>query len=385
MGTKLNKLLDQLFEKEIILDSKARKALIIFQGEFVEKYLFSIKEISKEISEIDILQNFAKISKERGYYRPIIKDEACLNLKNVRHPVVEISKNLENNYVSNSVYLNKDKNILCLYGANSSGKSTLLKASSLAVILNQMGCFIPASEGSELSIYEYILTRMTTFDSLSEGFSTFTMEMHELQESLRFMNKKSLFLLDEIGRGTSPEDGEAIAFAVLDYMSSNTFEGVGFFATHYHDLYSKIKNYKNIQIFHTHVEVKNKRLVLFRDLREGKGSGSYGIKVAESCGINDTIIRSASNYFKKYAPIKTSRYNSNEFGIICEWCDDRPVEETHHLEPQLQGKKKSFQREDGSVLHINDKRNIMMVCSTCHNEIENGDVKLVNKDDIKDR
>lgn len=350
-----------------------------FQRDFSNMFGSFLLEVSDEIAEIDVLLNFANISKERDYKRPklIESKHAYFNFKEIRHPVVELNHNLEEDFVPNSVTLNEEEDIITIYGANSSGKSTLLKSVALNIIMSQIGCFIPSAKGSELSPFQSILTRMTTYDSLSEGLSTFTMEMKELYLALKYTNEKSLFLLDEIGRGTSVEDGEAIAYATLEFLSSRENKGVTFFATHYHNLVKEIKKHDNILIKHLDCYVNEKgKLKFSRILKDGEGTGSYGIDVAESCGLPKSLIRVAQNYNKKYAPLKFSHYNSKVMGIICPFCENEEVQETHHKINQKQGKVKSV-IINGVKKSINHKSNIIMICGTCHNKITNEEMKIV--------
>jgi DNA mismatch repair ATPase MutS len=224
---------------------------------------------------------------------------------------------------------------------------------------------------------------MTTFDSLAEGLSTFTMEMKELQISLKYKKKKTLFLFDEIGRGTSADDGEAIAYATLDFLTSQENNSVTFFATHYHNLVPAISKFDNIQIKHMDcIPLPNNKIKFSRKLIDGPGDGSYGIIVAASCGVPDVLIRSAQNYNKIYAPLKRSRYNKKVEGIICPFCENNPVQETHHIVDQLQGKVESI-LINGVKKSINHPSNIIMICGSCHNKITRKELIVNTKRDIE--
>lgn len=363
------------------------KALKLWR-EFLKKlsgdYGKSLYEIADKIAEIDVLNNFARISNDRGYNRPKIIDDdhSYLNFKNIRHPVVENNFKLEEVYTPNNVSFDEGKDIICIYGANSSGKSTLLKAIALNVIMLQIGCYIPADKESEFTPFQNILTRMTTYDSLSEGLSTFTMEMKELKESLNYTNKRSLFLFDEIGRGTSVEDGEAIAFATLDYLSKESNIGLTFFATHYHKMAPRLESLKNISIknMETYIDSYG-NLDFTRKLEDGVGDGSYGIDVALTCGLPPELVRIAKNYNKQYSGLKTSRYNTNVKGIICPICDNNPVQETHHIIDQKQGRIKEV-IISGVKKNINHKDNLVMICGSCHNKITRKEIEIITKKDV---
>jgi DNA mismatch repair protein MutS len=364
---------------------KAFKEWRLFLSKVSELFGKDLHSISEEISKVDVLNNFARISQERDYNKPTLieSEHSFLNIKNLRHPVVENNFRLEEEYTPNDIFFDKDKDIMCIYGANSSGKSTVLKALALNIIMAQIGCFISSDKGSELTTFQNILTRMTTYDSLSEGLSTFTMEMKELNESLRYTEQRSLFLFDEIGRGTSAEDGEALAFSTLDYLSKEDNKGLTFFATHYHKMGPKLIQYDNICIKNMDTYIDNiGKLSFTRKLVDGVGEGSYGIDVALSCGLPEDLIRVAKNYNKKYAPLKKSRYNSNVRGIICPLCDNNPVQETHHIIDQKQGQIKEV-IINGIKKHINHKDNLMMICGSCHNKITRKEISIVRKRDVK--
>lgn len=342
--------------------SEAKKEWANFQQKFTALYGLDIISLSEMIAEIDVLSSFARISKDRGYYKPKIIDGIGFNFKNMRHPVVEIG----NRYIANDVSLVKN-DTLVIYGANSSGKSTILRGIALNIIMAQIGCFIPCI--GELSVFDAILTRMSSFDAVSEGLSTFTMEMKELQSALRYAGDNSLFLFDEIGRGTSVEDGEAIAFAVLNYLNNKNFNCITLFATHYHKLYDSIKDMvivKNLKC-----ENDGGKIKFSRKLEDGPGDGSYGIEVARSCGLPEGLINAAVRYRKEYAEVKRSRYNSNLYGILCDECGENEAQETHHEVEQKQGKVRTFEI-NGGIRSINERENLRMLCSTCHERITRG-------------
>lgn len=349
-----------------------------FQGQFISSFGKDLIELSDLVAEIDVLSNFAKISLERGYSRPkfVEGQGAFFHFTDMRHPIVEISSNLKESFVANNVSLGGLANTLVIYGANSAGKSTILKSVALNIVMAQIGCFIASGEGSELGVFEAILTRMSSNDSLSEGLSTFTMEMTELQLALNYADKKALFLFDEIGRGTSVEDGEAIAYSTLVYLDKPENKCVTLFATHYHGLYEEIKKVERILIKHVQCYSTNDgKLVFARKLKDGIGEGSYGIEVAKSCGLPNEIIRVAQNYSKDLSQVKQSRYNSSVVGTLCPICNKNPVQETHHLIEQKQGKIKEIVI-DGAKKSINDSSNLIMICSSCHDKITKKEINV---------
>lgn len=356
---------------------KARQVWENFQKNFHTEYGSELLEISEFISTLDVLSNFAFLAKERGYCKPKIVKTSRSHIKflSMRHPVVEQAPNLTEAYVPNDVVFDKHRTLV-IYGANSAGKSTILKAVALNIILASMGSFIACAEGSEMSTFDSIQTRITSFDSLSEGLSTFTQEMTELSVALRSYSSKTLFLLDEIGRGTSVEDGEAIAFGTLTYLDKSENNSLSLFATHYHELYEQIKLIKSIEVKNLLCFRSPKgELIFSRKLEDGRGNGSYGIEVARSCGLPEEIIRSAENYAKDFAPLKISRYNKKVSGSLCPICSQNPVQETHHIVEQKQGTVETIE-DQGMIRSINHPSNLLMICSSCHEKITRGQLEV---------
>lgn len=349
---------------------KSEKTWMSFLKFISENYYSLILETAQNIAEIDVLLNFAHLSKKHNYVRPqfIESDQAYFNFEKIRHPIIEQSKKLRESFVANDVELGGVKNIMCLYGANSSGKSTLLRSVALNILMAHIGCFVSANK-AEMTTFDSILTRMSMSDNIDNGESTFVVEMKEFNYILNFLNKKTLMLLDEIGRGTSAHEGEAIAFAALDYISNKQDNrSVGFFATHYHDLSEKLTEYNNIVIKHIHGEIVENKMVFTRKIQDGAGNGSYGIAVAEICGLPETIIRVAKNYKTNYAPLVKSHYNSRLEGFICPICKKNKVEETNHIIEQKQGTVKKV-NIDGVEKSVHDLANLELICASCHHKI----------------
>lgn len=356
---------------------RSKKIWEDFQKSFLDKFGGDIIDIAKQVGEIDVLTNFAEIAVKNSYCKPKLLDESKILLENLRHPMVEDSRDIEEAFVPNTVCLGGSKDTMVIYGANSAGKSTVLKSVAVAVLMTQIGCYVPASK-AELGVFNSIMTRMTTFDSLSEGFSTFTMEMKELQEALKHKDKKALFLFDEIGRGTSVKDGQAIAYATLAYLSQKENDALTLFATHYHDLVPELEKIKSIDIKHMECYADENGVLVFpRNLKDGEGTGSYGIEVASSL-LPKNLITIAKRYNSEYNPLKISNYNSVVKGTTCPICKSNPVQETHHIVEQMSGKVKSY-KSKGVEKSINDKSNLVMICATCHEKITRKEMEITRK------
>ena len=364
-----------------LFEAKSQSLWDLFQANISEKFSNTIYLLSEEVAEFDVLSTFALLSKDRGYTRPIIVEyQQEINLKAVRHPIVESSNLLTETYIANDLHLSdSEKKTLVLYGPNSSGKSTFIKSIGLCVIMNQIGCFIPANEGSSISLFDGVFTRASSSDNLSEGLSTFVVEMKELNSALLKSDKRCLYILDEVGRGTDSSDGEGLAFGTIKFLDNENKNCLTLFATHYHGLYEKIKEIKSVVVKNVSCLCSDDgELIYFRNLSDGPGEGSYGIEVAKSCGLPNEIILIAKNYKKENFSFKKSRYNSKLEATTCELCNNNPARETHHIVEQRQGKVKSFS-SNGKQKSINDISNLVFLCSNCHEKITRNEIIIIRK------
>ena len=252
-----------------------------------------IQESSAAIAAVDVLCSFAEASVKHNYCKPIINDTDKILIKKGRHPVIEtfIDDGL---FVSNDVYLDKDKSsLLLITGPNMSGKSTYMRQLALIVLMAQAGCFVPAEE-AEIGICDRIYTRIGASDNLAMGQSTFFVEMSELAFILNTASPKSLVILDEIGRGTSTYDGLSIAWAVVEELTKTDRRVRTLFATHYHELTSLSEEIKGIKNLNVDVSEENGDIVFLHKIVEGSASKSYGIHVAKLAGVPQDVLDSAN-------------------------------------------------------------------------------------------
>lgn len=250
--------------------------------------LIRLQRLSRNIAILDALSTFAKISKDNNFVRPRLNDKGIIEIKNGRHPVVESTlKDYE--FVPNDSHLDLEGNMIQLItGPNMAGKSTYMRQIAIISVLAQIGCFIPA-EFANLPILDQIFTRIGASDNLSQGESTFMVEMSEVANIVKSATTRSLIILDEIGRGTSTYDGLSIAWAVIEFIASH-IKAKTLFATHYHELtqlQDKIDGIKNLTIL---AEEKGSDIIFLRKIVEGSSNKSYGIEVAKLAGIRDEII-----------------------------------------------------------------------------------------------
>jgi DNA mismatch repair protein MutS len=258
----------------------------------ISDYTTIIQQNANLIARLDCLLSFAQIARDNNYCRPDINDTLLLNIENGRHPVIEKTLPLGEEYIPNSVFLdNESQQIIILTGPNMSGKSAILRQTALIVLMAQMGCFVPASSAS-IGLVDKIFTRVGASDNLSVGESTFMVEMTETANILNNLSQRSLIVLDEIGRGTSTYDGISIAWAITEYLHSHPAHPKTLFATHYHELNETGEKYQRISNYHVSVKEINGKVIFLRKMLKGGSEHSFGIHVAQMAGIpQDVIIR----------------------------------------------------------------------------------------------
>ena len=253
----------------------------------------SIQKIAEFLADLDVLCAFAEVADQNGYNRPEITTDGIILIEDGRHPVVE-KMILGERFVPNNIKMDNDENqILIITGPNMAGKSTVLRQVALLVLMAQMGSFVPAKKAS-IGITDRIFTRVGALDNLSQGQSTFMVEMQETANILNNATGQSLVIMDEIGRGTSTFDGLSIAWAVAEYLHDIKGGGVKtLFATHYHELTELAKTKKRVKNYNIEVSEWNDEIIFLRKLVEGGTDRSYGIQVARLAGIPDTVIKRA--------------------------------------------------------------------------------------------
>ena len=257
-------------------------------GEFIN----TIQKTSQAIAELDVLNAFADVSYKLGYVKPEINDSDEIEIVQGKHPVIE--QTIENGlFVANDTFMNsRDTSMLLLTGPNMAGKSTYMRQIALIVLMAQAGCFVPC-ERAKIGIVDRIFTRIGASDNLSQGQSTFFVEMNELSYILNSATEKSLIILDEIGRGTSTYDGLSIAWAVVEYLCNENTHIRTLFATHYHeltDLEAQIEGVKNLNV---DVSEEGGNVVFLHKIVEGSASRSYGIHVAKLAGLPRQLLSDA--------------------------------------------------------------------------------------------
>jgi DNA mismatch repair protein MutS len=254
----------------------------------------AVREVARRIADLDALLSLAVVAEENKYVRPVVDDSVVLDVKNGRHPVLERILPM-GMYVPNDVGLfgdsDKDQMII-LTGPNMSGKSSLLRQAAHVVIMAQIGSFVPA-EYARVGVVDRIFTRIGAVDDLTQGQSTFLVEMSETTQCCLCATKRSLILLDEVGRGTSTYDGVAIAWSVAEYLA-NDVRARTIFATHYHELNGLASFFPQISNFQVLVQETDGHVEFMHKVIPGGASRSFGINVASMAGLPEKVISRAT-------------------------------------------------------------------------------------------
>ncbi|MCE7746646.1 MAG: DNA mismatch repair protein MutS [Candidatus Heimdallarchaeota archaeon] len=259
----------------------------------VHKEIAKILVNAEKIAELDCHTTFAEISRNNAYVRPIVNNSLNITIVNGRHPVVE-KMLLEQSFIPNDTKMsNKSDQILIITGPNMSGKSTYIRQVALITLLAQIGCFVPA-EKATIGVVDRLFTRIGASDDISKGLSTFLVEMNETANILNNATKRSLIILDEIGRGTSTFDGVSIAWAVAEYLHNSEKLGTKtLFATHYHQLVDLEKYLDRVKNYSVQVKKKEDKILFLHKIVPGGTDKSYGIQVAKLSGMPDAVISRA--------------------------------------------------------------------------------------------
>jgi len=283
----LKKLEDKILkaDEQIIHIEKKLFAEIINK---IREYSISLAKNSELCAILDVLSAGGELTMGRGYCRPEINNSNEITINEGRHPVIE-TKN-DSSFIPNDTFMNSEPDqILIITGPNMGGKSTYLRQNALIIILAQIGYFIPAKKAA-IGICDRIFTRIGASDSLIEGKSTFLIEMIETSVILNNITKKSLILLDEIGRGTSTFDGLSIAWSVIEYLHSAKEKPKTLFATHYHELTELSDMLIGVKNYHIAVREWDDNVVFLHKIVPGATDQSFGIHVAKIAGIPEKVI-----------------------------------------------------------------------------------------------
>ncbi|WP_195891908.1 DNA mismatch repair protein MutS [Neobacillus dielmonensis] len=295
--------------------------------EIVKEYIPRLQALAKAVSELDVLQSFAKVSEDRHYVKPVFSQDRKIRIKDGRHPVVEKVLNSQE-YVPNDCDMDSEREVLLITGPNMSGKSTYMRQIALTAILAQIGCYVPAAEAI-LPIFDQVFTRIGAADDLISGQSTFMVEMLEAKNAIANATQNSLILFDEIGRGTSTYDGMALAQAIIEYIH-NRIGAKTLFSTHYHELTVLDEELAKLKNVHVSAIEHNGKVVFLHKIKQGPADKSYGIHVAQLAELPPELIKRANE-------ILTALEHSSEVSVPIKSAETikeqpaKPVEETSQL------------------------------------------------------
>ncbi|MGB3085942.1 MAG: DNA mismatch repair protein MutS, partial [Saprospiraceae bacterium] len=279
----------------------------------LQEYLLPLQLNAQVIAEIDVLFSFSKTARSNRYCKPQVDDSMVLDIKEARHPVIEMQLPTGDSYIPNDIYLDSDsQQILMITGPNMSGKSAILRQTALISLMAQIGSFVPAKE-AKLGYIDRIFTRVGASDNISSGESTFMVEMNETSSILNNLSNRSLILLDEIGRGTSTYDGISLAWAIAEYIHEiPDRKAKTLFATHYHEL-NELSNYLlRIKNFHVSTQEINKSVLFLRKLVPGGSEHSFGIHVAQMAGMPIEVLQRAEEILADLEEKRAGSINTNQ-------------------------------------------------------------------------
>jgi DNA mismatch repair protein MutS len=275
-------------------DERRRRSSELF-ADLVQRtagHVARLQALAAALAELDVLACFAHLAERRGWVRPELLEEPGIDIEAGRHPVLEsMSEALGERFVPNDLRLSAEERLLVITGPNMAGKSTVMRQTALIVILAHLGAFVPA-DAARIGWVDRVYTRVGAGDELSQGRSTFMVEMSETAKILRSVTPRSLVLLDEIGRGTSTFDGLAIAWAVAEHLHDEA-QPLTLFATHYHELTELGRTRPHAGNRHIVVREVRDRIVFLRKLAEGGANRSYGVQVARLAGLPGGVVSRA--------------------------------------------------------------------------------------------
>ncbi len=295
----------------------------------VSTYTDAIQKASTALAKLDYYLDLAYVASENNYVRPSFNGKRIIDVKEARHPIRE-KANPGSLFVANDYQRDQDTDVIIITGPNRGGKSTYRKEFGLLAIMAQRGSFVPA-EKCDLPIFDALYTRIGASDNLIKGQSTFRRERSEVAEALSSATSDSLFLFDEIGRGTATFDGMAIAESIIEYLVAHVHAKT-FFSTHYHELIKLSEKISAVKNIHCEVNEDNGNVTFLYKRKPGSRDKSYGVNVAKLAGLPDEITTRAASLLASFE----SRKNVEESQIkeVKKQVADNPIEEElKHLDP----------------------------------------------------
>ena len=331
----------------------------------VYKNINRIQEVAHIVANVDVYAALAETASQNGYVKPNINNENRLEIKNGRHPVVENIVGIEN-FVPNDTYLKTGENTInIITGPNMSGKSTYMRQTAIIALMAHIGSFVPA-EYADIPIMDRIFTRVGASDDLSQGQSTFMVEMNEVSMILKNATDKSLVILDEIGRGTSTYDGISLAWSIVEYIQKN-IKCKTLFATHYHELTDLEDEFDEVKNYSIGVKEDGNDVIFLRKIIPQAADKSYGIYVAKLAKLPDEVINRSSEILSDLEKnhvsnmsvlnaLSSDRENSKIVQNVVH-INDRVAEKSAYDNEDLKLEIGNLKTENSSLKNYNDNLN----------------------------
>lgn len=372
----LSRITQELVQIEDELNIITKEEFMNFIKTIELEWLEYIQVISEYIARLDVITCKSWIARKFNYCKPSIDataEKSFVDAKKLRHVLIE---HLQKNeiYVANDISIGKDNTDgILLYGTNAVGKTSIIKALGISIIMAQSGMYVPCSSFT-YHPYKSIYTRILGNDNIFKGLSTFAVEMSELRIILKMSDESSLILGDELCSGTETESALSIFTAGL--MTLHEKKSSFIFATHFHEIlkYDEIQTLSNLALRHmsVHYDRELDCLVYDRIIKEGAGNMTYGLEVCKSLYLDEEFLELAYNIRSKYgkctgglSDTQSASYNSDKIRGKCEMCNESMGEEIHHLSPQCDSDENGFI----DTFHKNHPANLASVCSKCHDKI----------------
>ncbi|MCH5334676.1 MAG: DNA mismatch repair protein MutS [Alistipes sp.] len=326
---------------------------------FVSESLADMRRDAAAVARLDCLLSFARMARERRYVRPVLDNGKRIEIRQGRHPVIETLMPVGERYVPNDITLDdSEQQIVMITGPNMSGKSALLRQTALIILMAQIGSFVPA-ESAHIGVVDKIFTRVGASDNISQGESTFMVEMLESASILNNISDRSIVLLDEIGRGTSTYDGISIAWAMVEYLHNHpSARAKTLFATHYHELNEMERMFPRVKNYHVSVKEINNTIVFLRKLVRGGTEHSFGIHVARMAGMPAAVVERAEEILKnlelvygnnEIVPSRTPRRKRNPTASSVREAAETPESATAGMQLSM------FKLDDPVLVQIRDR------------------------------
>jgi len=382
----LTSVVKDIYKLNLEIDAQIAIAYNQFLSNLENLWYEKLETIAKFVARIDVIQSKAYIAKKYNYCRPIIRadvSKSFVEAEGLRHCLIEHIQTNEL-YVTNDLHIGcQSRDGMLLYGTNAVGKTSLIRALGIAVILAQCGMYVPCSR-FVYKPYTAIYSRILGNDNLFKGLSTFAVEMSELRIILKMADQNSLVLGDEVCSGTETESALSIFVAALMQLHAAKVSFI--FATHFHEIirFSEIQKLNAMVLAHMTVtfDRENDCLIYDRKLKMGPGNRMYGLEVCKSLYLEEEFMTAAYEIRNKYFPENkgelshgTAVYNAKKVRGICEMCKTEIAGETHHI----------FQQKDATAdgfidsFHKNHPANLMSVCEACHVGIHKEPTKQIRR------